>query len=67
MSVVLPLIEHYVDNNAHPVWIESFDARHREMQMTDDLAASRGVTGILLAVVVMGVTLMAVTVVITLC
>jgi hypothetical protein len=66
MSVVLPLIEHYVDPVAHPVWIRTFDAEHRESQMNDDLRASRGVTGILLAVVVMGVTLMAVTVAITL-
>jgi hypothetical protein len=66
MSVSLPLIENYVVSTAHPVWIQTFDAEIRERQMTDDLAASRGVTGILLAVVVMGVTLMAVTVGITL-
>lgn len=66
MSVVLPLIENYVDQTAHPVWIHTFDAEVRERQMHEDLQASRGVTGILLTVVIMGVTLMAVTVAITL-
>jgi hypothetical protein len=66
MSVFLPLVEHYVEPEKHPVWIHTFSAEVRERQMCDDLSAGRGVTGILLAVIVGGVTLMAATVLITL-
>jgi hypothetical protein len=59
-------VGHQVNEAAHPVWSQTFDYGVRQTQLSDDATAWRRVCGVLLSVVLMGVILMAVTVLITL-
>jgi hypothetical protein len=52
----------FVDLENHAVWAEKFSPSIRSEQLADDLSAGHCVTGILFAVVCMGMLLMAVTV-----
>jgi len=51
-----------VDLPAHAVWAETFPTSTRLEQLQEDLFAGRSVTGVLFAVVCLGMLLMAVTV-----
>ena len=46
-----------LDEDAYPVWKESFDAQTRRDQVDEDLLAGRSVAGLLTVVVTMGVIL----------
>jgi hypothetical protein len=52
----------FVDLPTHAVWAETFPETSRLEQLQDDLFAGRSVTGVLFAVVSVGMLLMAVTV-----